>query len=161
MTMMVEAMAPDERALRSHLERPAFVEGLARGRWRVMGQVDWPHVLVAVSAAPRDNGPPEFFLRFNLDGYPASAPTATPWDPETSDKLELDRRPKGEVVGHIFRTDWEEGDALYAPFDRVALKRHPAWSQKYQGQAWDPSKDLAWVLRQLHRLLNDDLYLGV
>ena len=154
-------MAPDERTLRNHLEQPAFVEGVARGRWRVMGQVDWPHVLVAVSAAQRDSGPPEFFLRFNLDGYPASAPTVTPWDPETGDKLDFDRRPKGEVVGHIFRTDWEDGYALYAPFDRVALKRHPDWSQKYSGQAWIPSKDLAWVLRQLHRLLNDDLYLGV
>ena len=78
-----------------------------------------------------------------------------------ADKLELYRRPKGEVVGHIFRTDWEDGYALYTPFDRVALKRHPDWSQKYPGQAWNPSKDLAWVLRQLHRLLNDDLYLGV
>ena len=154
-------MAPDERTLRIHLEQPAFVEGVARGRWRVLGQVYWPNVLVAVSAAPRDGGPPEFFLKFNLDGYPASAPTATPWDPQTGDKLGLDRRPKGEVVGHIFRSDWEDGNALYAPFDRIALKGHPDWSRKYPGQAWNPSRNLAWVLLLLHRWLNDDLYQGV
>ena len=154
-------MAPDERTLRDHLGQPTFVEGVVRGRWRVVGNVEWPHVLVAVSAAQRDNGPDEFFLRLNLDGYPASAPTATPWDPEKGDKLAPERRPKGEVVGHVFRTDWEKGNALYAPFDRVALKRHPDWARKYPGQAWNPSKDLAWVLRQVSRLLNDELYLGI
>ena len=159
--MTVKKMAPDERALRSHLEHPAFLEGVARGRWRVADQINWPYVLIAVSAAPRENGPSEFFFRFDLDGYPASAPTINLWDPEKGDKLGLEKRPKGEVVAHVFRTDWEEGRAVYAPFDRIALKGHAKWPRKHPGQAWDPSKDLAWVIRQLHRWLNDDLYLGV
>ena len=43
----------------------------------------------------------------------------------------------------------------------LALKGHAKWPRQHPGETWDPAKDLAWVLRQLHRLLNDDLYLGV
>ena len=158
---MVERMGPDERALRNHLDQPAFLEGVGRGRWRVAGQVNWPHLLIAVSAAPRDGSPSEYFLRFDLTGYPATAPTATPWDPVRNAKLADSLRPKGELVAKVFRTDWKEGEALYAPFDRVALGDHPDWVQRYPGQAWHPSRDLAWLLRNLHRLVNDGLYVGV
>ena len=154
------AMAPDERALRAHLESPAFLDGVGRGRWRLVG-VEWPHVLVAVAAAPRDRGPDEFFFRFDLAGYPVEPPTAAPWDPDANRVLDQDRRPKGGRAGPAFRPDWKSGAALYLPFDRVALEAHPQWRTQYRHRAWNGRRDLAWALRFLHDLLNDPDYLGV
>lgn len=152
----------DQRVFREHVTSPRFEDGVGRGRWRIVGDIVWPHVLVAVSAAPRDNAPQEFFLRFDLTGYPVSAPTATPWNPETRDVLEANLRPKGERAGYVFRSDWEGGRALYAPFDRVALDRyHSEWRRRYPRQAWDATRDFAWVLQFLHELLNDADYTGI
>ena len=153
-------MTPDERVFREHLTGPTFCDGVQRGRWRIAGNIDWPYVLVAVSAAPREGAPTEYFLRFDLAGYPAAAPTATPWDPATESVLGANSRPKGERLSDIFRSDWENGRALYAPFDRVALGYHADWSERYREQAWDAMKDIAWLLRFVHRLLNDDDYRG-
>lgn len=152
---------PDERAFREHITSPRFSDGIERGRWRIVGDINWPYVLVAVSAAPRENAPKEFFLRFDLAGYPTVAPTATPWNPTSGGILEAGLRPKGEHAGHVFRTDWEDGKALYAPYDRVALKGHPGWPKQYPRRTWDAMKDLAWVLQLLHELLNEPDYTGI
>ena len=61
----------------------------------------------------------------------------------------------------VFRCDWENGRALYAPFDRVALDSHAAWRQQHPRHAWNAKRDLAWVLEYLHELLNDADYAGV
>lgn len=154
-------MSPDERAFREHLTSARFQEGLLRGRWWIVGDVGWPVVLVAVAAAPRDSAPSEYVLRFDLAGYPETAPTATPWNRATGEVLEQELRPKGENAGHVFRTDWEHGKALYAPFDRVALNSHPDWKRRYPRRAWDSSKDLTWLLQILHEMLNNDDYTGI
>ena len=109
----------------------------------------------------RECGPEEFFLRFDMTGYPASAPTAMPWNPAIGGKLEKESRPQGVRVAHIFRTDWEDGDALYAPFDRRAVARHPDWPQRYPHAAWNTSQGLTPVLNYLHKLLNDEDYTGI
>ena len=153
--------SPDERSLREHVSSVRFQEGVGRGRWRVMGDIVWPIVLVAVAAGQRDNAPSEYVLRFDLTGYSETAPTATPWNPTTGDVLEQELRPKGERVGHVFRTDWEHGKALYAPFDRLALSSHSDWSKKYPRRVWDSSKDLTWFLQILHEMLNNDDYTGI
>ena len=158
---MAAPTAPDERALHAHVASPRFMDGVGRKRWRIVGEIEWPHALIAVSAALRDNAPREFFLRFDLVGYPEQAPTATPWDPVRGGVLAADLRPKGERVGVVFRCDWENGRALYAPFDRVALGRHPEWRRQYPRHAWNAKRDLAWVLEYLHELLNDADYAGV
>ena len=155
------SMSPDERVFREHVTSARFQEGLARGRWWIVGDIAWPVVLVAVAAAPRDSAPSEYVLRFDLTGYPETAPTATPWNPATEEVLERELRPKGERVGHVFRTDWENGKALYAPFDRVALNSHSDWRTQYLRRAWDSSKDLAWLLQILHEMLNNDDYTGI
>lgn len=154
-------MPPDERVLRRHLCSARFQEGVDRGRWRIVGDIAWPVIMIAVSAAARDNAPNEFVLRFDLAGYPVSAPTATPWNLTNGGVLEPDWRPKGERVGHVFRTDWEGGRALYAPFDRVALNGHSSWKTQHPRQVWDPSKNLAWLLKILHEMLNNDDYTGI
>lgn len=158
----MNSLRPDERVFRDHVSSARFQDGVDRGRWRVVGDIEWPSVLIAVTAGPRDNAPKEFFLRFDLTGYPVSAPTATPWNLMAGAVLEEDQRPKGELVGQVFRSDWEEGKALYAPFDRVALDRyHPDWRQIYPRQAWNAKRDLVWVLQNLHKMLNDDDYTGI
>ena len=155
------ATTPDERALRDHITGPRFVDGVERGKWRVVGDVEWPHVLVAVSAAPRKDAPREFFLRVDVAGYPSSPPTLMPWDPVAGGVLGAESRPKGERAGLVFRSDWKKGAALYAPFDRVALKGHSKWSRQHPRRIWNPGRDLAWVLQYLHDLLNDADYTGV
>ena len=154
------SMAPDERVFRAHAASAQFRSGVERGHWRTAGDVEWPHVLIAVSAAPRDGAPDEFFFRFNLADYPSVAPTAAPWDPVTGAVLEEAKRPKGDGLGLVFRSDWEGGMALYAPFDRVALGSHGGWQSRYPRQTWDATKTLAWVLQILHRMLNDAGYSG-
>ena len=155
------ATSPDERVLREHVAGARFQEGVGRGRWRVVGDIVWPVVLVAISAGTRDYAPSEYILRFDLTGYPETAPTATPWNPTTGDVLEQELRPKGERVGHVFRIDWKGGRALYAPFDRVALHSHSKWRTQHPRRAWDSSRDLTWLLQILHEMLNNDDYTGI
>ena len=154
-------MSPDERVFREHLNSARFQEGVDRGRWQMLGNIAWPIVIIAVAAGPRDGAPSEYVLRFDLTGYPETAPTATPWNPTTGDVLDAALRPKGERVGYVFRADWENGRALYAPFDRVALDSHSDWRKKHPRRVWDSSKDLAWFLQVLHEMLNNDDYKGV
>ncbi len=154
-------MSPDERVFRDHVTSVRFLEGVERGRWRIEGEIAWPVALVAVSAAPRENAPTEYFLRFDLSGYPDTAPTATPWNQVSGDILQQELRPKGTRVGYVFRTDWENGRALYAPFDRVALDSHSNWRKEHPRGVWDSSKDLTWILQKLHAMLNNDDYTGV
>ena len=159
--MGADSMSPDERVFREHVTSTRFQEGVERGRWRIVGDIIWPVVLVAVAAAPRDSAPSEYVLRFNLAGYPETAPTATPWNPATEEVLKQEMRPRGTRVGHVFRTDWENGRALYAPFDRVALDSHPDWRTEHPRRVWDSSKDLTWILQKLHEMLNNDDYTGI
>ena len=159
--MGLNPMSPDERVFREHVTSARFQEGVERRRWRIVDDIAWPVVIVAVAAAPRDNAPPEYILRFELTGYPETAPTATPLEPTTGGVLEQGLRPKGERVGHVFRTDWEGGKALYAPFDRVALNSHTNWRTQHPRREWDSSKDLTWLLQILHEMLSNDDYTGI
>ncbi len=166
-------MAPDHRALRDHLRGGAFRAGVAAGRWRLVTTVEqgvdgetlvgWPYVIFAVSAAERPNSPAEFALRFELNGYPHVAPTGGIWDLDTDDSLAADRRPKGADVAQLFRTDgWQgAGTAMYAAWDRIGLQSHGDWAQKYPQYAWNPNRNLSFILEHLHNTLNADEYLGV
>ena len=159
--MRAISMSPDERVLRQHVASARFQEGVDRGRWQVLGDIAWPVVMIALTAGPRDSAPSEYVLRFDLAGYPESAPTATPWNPKTGNVLESALRPKGERVGHVFRADWNGGRALYAPFDRVALNGHSSWKNQHPRRIWNSSKDLSWLLQILHEMLNNDDYTGI
>jgi hypothetical protein len=154
-------VSPSETLLREHLAGGRFRAAVDCGRWRIVRELDWPYLVIAVAAAPRDTGPLEFLLRFDLDEYPTRAPTAMPWDLETNTQLAAAKRPKGHRVGMAFRPDWEGGRALYTPYDRVALEGHPAWLSQYPRYAWDPTKDITFFLRNVHELLNDDDYQGI
>ena len=153
-------LAPDQRALRAALNSAAFRGGVDGGRWRLI-DLDWPIGNFAVSAAGRPDSPSEYGLRIDLSGYPQQAPTATPWDLGLNALLAPDRRPKGDRVGWVFRTDWKDGRALYAPWDRVALKGHSDWPNQHPGDAWHPGRDIAFLFGRVHELLNADDYTGI
>jgi hypothetical protein len=160
MTTLV--VSPDERAVREHLRGGRFLAGVAANRWRLIS-VNWPIVLVAVSAAERRSSPTEFVLRFELTGYPHTAPTGGLWDLAADSSLPADRRPKGERPAQLFRTDgWTGGaTAMYAPWDRMGLQAHPDWAQTYFSEAWNPTRDLSFILANVHKVLNSDDYLGI
>jgi len=151
---------PDQRAFNIDASSPAFVAGVYRGTWSI-DRCEWPSVDITVAAAPRPNAPSSFTLRCDFTNFPSEAPTATPWDRSTNAKLDASRRPKGEIVGMVFRYDWEEGRALYAAYDRVALDGHRNWLTEHPRTAWDATRDLTWWVNRISDLLHDDDYEGV
>lgn len=159
--MNIPVMAPDERAVRKHLDGAVFQAGVTTGRWRLMS-FEWPNVTIAVRAAPRVGAPDEFVIRFEVTGYPNIAPTGDIWDLAAGTLLSAARRPKGDAIGMIFRTDgWNGGAGMYAPWDRVGLQAHPDWAQVYPRSAWLASRTLTFVLEQVSERLMADDYLGI
>jgi hypothetical protein len=154
-----QPIGPDERAFRADLEGARFQEGVDRGRWRLVS-LQWPVAVIAISSAPREGAPDEFFLRFNLEGYPQGV-TAGLWDPENERTLPAAERPKGERLDRAVIVDWQQGDVLYVPWDRLAFDGHPAWPTKFPGELWDPREGIVCYLRHTHDLLNDEEYVGV
>lgn len=153
-------MTPDERTFRAHLEEGPFRAGVEAGRWWLVA-IDWPIAFMAIRAAHRPASPDAFILKFELSNYPATGPTAAPWDPVTGTLTGADRRPKGDRVGLAFRTNWKDGQALYIPCDRQAFDGHEGWANQHPQWVWDPGKDITLYLRLASELLNDDDYLGV
>jgi hypothetical protein len=51
--------------------------------------------------------------------------------------------------------------AMYAPWDRLGLQAHPEWAQTYRLQAWNPTRDLSFILENVHEVPNSDQYLGI
>ena len=156
------AIGPDERAVRAHLNSGAFLAGVAAGRWSVVG-VEWPYVTVMVSAAPREGAPPGYTIRFELSGYPTIAPTGCIWDIERNEPLAAELRPKGDEVAILFRVDaWPAApNAMYAPWDRLALVDHAGWSTTAPHFAWHEGRTLTFILNELHRIFHSDAYLGI
>jgi hypothetical protein len=150
---------PDERAFQAYVEGARFQSGVDRGEWRLV-TVDWPHVVIAVSAAARPNGPSEFALQFDLAGYPVDAPPAAPWDLERDQPLDPDRWPKGDRVGRAFNPNWNP-NALYIPCDRAAIRDHGHWLTQYRRYVWDATRDITFYLRLVHELVHDADYQGV
>jgi hypothetical protein len=155
----VDATPPDERALRAHVTGARFQIGVDRGEWRLAG-ITWPHVLIAVAAAERPDSPTEVGLRFELSGYPTTAPIAAPWDLERDTPLDTSKWPKGDRVGKAFNPSWKT-DALYIPCDRAALPGHDGWKGQHPKYLWDGGKDITFYLRLVHEMLNDEDYQGV
>ena len=153
-------MTPDEAAFRAHLEGAAFRAGVLQGRWSLL-TLAWPEAVICVAAAARTGAPDAYALRFELTNYPAQAPTATPWDVRLGAQLGAEGRPKGHLVGHIFRTDWENGRALYIPCDRLAIAGHGEWPGQYPESLWDGGKDITHYLRLVWDRLNDAAHTGV
>lgn len=152
-------MGPDEQVFRAHIERGPFQSGVARDRWRLI-TIEWPHALIGVTAAPRDDSPEEYVFRFDCSNYPASAPTAQPWDLERGAPLEHWRWPTGRSrVPLAFNPNWNP-QALYLPCDRLAMPGHEPWREQHPYMVWSSAGDITQYLRILHELLNSTDYTG-
>ena len=133
---MTEAVAvgPDERALRDHLKSSRYLMGENAGRWRRLS-VSWPHAVIAIPAAPRrrerptnsGSGSSSLTIRSRRRwGVPGSR---TMWSfPKPSDR-------RATVWGHTFCFDWNNGEALYAAWDRSTLD-HAHWLTEHPLYVW-------------------------
>lgn len=158
MTTVVRA---DERVFRAHLEDGPFLSGVDRGRWRPVS-VNWPFAVIAVSAAPRAGVPGEYAFRFELTNYPQCAPAARLWDAARDAPLEFKNYPTGRHRAQMaFRIDWNNGQALYLPCDRIAIQGHEAWRTQHPSMIWSSADDITKYLRIIYDLLNSNDYTGV
>lgn len=154
-------LTPDERVFREHLEAGPFQSGADRGRWR-LNSIEWPHAVIAVSAAPRPNAPEEFYFRFELSNYPAVPPTAQPWNAETNAALETGKWATGSGrVQLAFNPGWKNGSCLYLPCDRQSIEGHDPWLHLHPEMIWLPDGDITQYLRIIYDLINSKDYTGV
>lgn len=142
---------PDQRAFRADVAKAAFRLGQADERWRLI-RVDWPHVLVGLTAKDAR----EYVLRFNCAGYPQTPPTSGPWDLERNEVLAFDRWPcgNGGRVSAVFRTNWKNGTALYLPCDRESIAGHENWRHEVPSKIWRPAAGIVQYLELVHELLH-------
>ena len=143
--------APDERAFRADIERPAFLLGQIEGRWELVS-LEWPIAIIDLAA--RDGL--RYALRFDLSGFPEAPPTARPWDAQRNTALAFDRWPRslGGRLGTVFRPEWKSGTALYLPCDREAIAGHDNWRTEMPSKIWRPSVGIVHYLELVHELLN-------
>lgn len=153
-----------EECFNEHLQSFRFREGVITNKWglHACDELKWPKIAIWVSAPPRNNGPERFYLLFDLEGYPTNGPTARLWNPETKKNLEDSKRPKGaKDVDMIFRTNWNNGNALYAPWDRLAIKGHTKWKTQFPGLVWTSSHTIVDYLNPTCEALHSDDYHGL
>lgn len=155
-------MKPDESLFRTHLEEAPFQSGCDAGKWGLVvkaTEIIWPHVLVWIRGDNLLVTSGRTHLRFNLEGYPASAPTACPWDIERNEKSGANLRPKIKgKYAKVFRLDWQEGAALYAPCDRIAMPGHEKWKSEFPSWWWQPHFTITNYLEFVHMCLNPIRY---
>jgi hypothetical protein len=147
---------PDERALQADLAKPSFRLGEAEKRWSLI-KLEWPYLFVAVTASDGQS----FALRFNCSGYPATPPTAGPWDMTRNAVLAAGLWPRsrsGGRVAAVFNPSWKDGTALYLPCDRVSLAGHDNWLREMPSKIWRPSVGIVHYLELVHELLNSRDY---
>jgi hypothetical protein len=164
---ITETETPDQRALEVDLGGGPFRIGVAEGRWDVgessivPKELIWPRRIFWVRAAPREKAPNRFYFCFDFANYPIDAPTGTCWDAESKQTLAIEKRPKGTgQVGKVFRTDWEDGRALYHPYDRVAATSHTEWAGKYPYKIWTRGHTVVDLLTEIYVLLQSKEYTG-
>lgn len=158
----MDAPLPPSRALLERdLAAPEFRCGELEGRWRRV-TLDWPYLVVALSAPARPNAPDEYGFRFECSGYRDVAVTAQPWDLNANAPLPAARWPTGtSIVSSVFRPCWKQGKCLYLPCDRMSIEGHENWRQEHPSRLWQPSRGIICYLEQIHELLNQSDYTGV
>jgi hypothetical protein len=151
-------MKPDECLFKAHLGEAPFQSGADAGKWGLhdeVAQIVWPHPILWVDGAKTIVPAGRVYLRFTADGYSALAPTACPWSAEKNARLENGLWPKipGKFA-KVFRLDWNNGTALYAPCDRVAMSDHQQWKHQFPSWWWQPHFTIVKYLRIVHQCLN-------
>ena len=157
---MVIHMRPDEQVFRMHIQKGPFQSGVARQRWRLLS-IEWPYVLIGISAAAREGAPSEYIFRFECSNYPQDPPTAQLWDIARRMPLEQGQWPTGRSrVPFAFNPGWKSGQCLYLPCDRLSIEGHDPWRSQHPSMIWSPTSDITFYLRIVHDLLNSNDYTG-
>jgi hypothetical protein len=160
---------PDQRLFDEDLLSAEFRAGAAKGFWGVPGQdlvpepLDWPKRVLWIAAAARPSAPPRYYVLLDLAGYRSVPPTGTFWDVATKTALENAKRPKGSPdsrFAKVFRTDWNNNQAFYHPYDRAAAQGHPDWPKTQPHLTWTDGHTIVDYLQEMHSLLTSGDYLG-
>lgn len=145
--------SPAEKAVAADVASARFRVGVKRGYWRQVS-FDFPILIIAVAAVEPDGSSSEYFFRFELTGFPGTAPEVKIWDPKANALLAADRYPKGSNrVTEAFKR-WGN-ETVYRPWDRHA-GAHGNWATVYATLAWKPERDLIFILEDLHGLLTSN-----
>ena len=157
---MSDSMLLDEKIFRAHVEDGPFQSGVFLKKWRLIS-INWPYVLICVSATIHEGWPSEYCFRFTCDNYPASAVTAQPWDLERKAPLGACKWPNGKYrVPSVFRPGWKNGQCLYIPCDRISIDGHSDWHSVHAHLIWKSSSDITLYLDAIYELLNSNDYSG-
>lgn len=158
---MNAALPPDRLLLDRDLAAPNFRCGQFDGRWKLVS-ASWPHVVINVSAPPRNAGPTEFAFRFECSGYPRVPVTARPWDVSAGRPLGADQWPTGpSLVAAVFRPEWRNGECLYLPCDRYSIEGHDNWRTEHPSRLWNPDRGIVGYLEQIYDLFHQSDYSGI
>jgi hypothetical protein len=147
----------DKSMFLKHIGEFEFQDGLDKEMWGFQFEdptSTWPDVFIWTQTPAKYYALGKCYLRFNLDGYPVTAPAACPWDTASNDILAPGEWPKGATaIDKVFNPNWRNF-ALYAPFDRVPLSDHPDWPTKYPEYCWRKTFKITDYLLFIHSLLN-------
>ncbi|MBS0437101.1 MAG: hypothetical protein JSR75_19820 [Proteobacteria bacterium] len=140
-----------EALLRRHLVEPRFISGELDGRWRLV-KLESPYAFFGVTALDGH----EFILRLDCTAYPLRAPTGTLWNLQGNTMLEFALWPRGGRCVEVFRTDWQNGSALYLPCDHITLAHHDAaWPRAWPSLLWRADIGITCYLKVVHDVLQD------
>jgi hypothetical protein len=130
------------------LQDPSFVDGVARGRWRV-ADLSWPYLTVGITAGLGG----ELGMRINLEDFPAQAPAGIPWNLSGDRPAVLSELPTGGIAEQVFRSGWSQVHQLtpYMATERLVTMpgEHPEWLQQYPSRAWNAGRKLSFYMQQL------------
>jgi len=149
--MAENARPPVLDAIEADLESTAFKVGVARGLWRLV-EAKFPFYIFAVTEHGLEGQDKEHFFRLELTGFPAAAPWVQIWDIARGEELPVPQRPQRNTLQNESFKAWQS-PAVYRPWDRFA-GAHYGWSTKYPELAWNPTRNLPFVLNDLHQILN-------
>lgn len=145
---------PAETAVSVDLAAARFRAGVARRQWRVISY-EYPLLVVGIAAVEPDGTASEHAFRFELTGFPGTAPHALIWDATASAHLPVSRRPKGSArVIEAFK-DWTAPHPVYRPWERIS-GQHNNFAQAHPDLAWHAKRDLAFILEDLYGLLSSN-----
>lgn len=157
---MDQPMSLDEQVFRAHLSDGPFQSGVELNKWQLIS-IEWPYVVISVSTKPHPEWPKAYGFRFECTNYPDSGVTARPWDLERNAPLEPNQWPGGRNrVPCVFRPDWQGGQCLYIPCDRISINGHTDWPAKHPHLIWKATSDITLYLEAIHELLNSSDYTG-
>jgi hypothetical protein len=127
-----------------------FESGVGAGLWRLVS-LSWPYLTVTITAGDGN----QLAMRILIDGYPRAAPGGEPWNLDRGEALPASRWPTGGTAGLVFRPDWSPANknAPYMACDRTGLAGHPGWANEHPARAWNPSRTIAFYLREVHHEL--------